>query len=48
MFTLFREFIFLVCFGMVIGIVGFLIYGFVRGWEKISLATSRQSESHDY
>jgi len=48
MFVLFREFIFLVCFGMVAGIVGFLIYGFVKGWEKINLATSRQSESHDY
>ena len=48
MFVVYQEFIFLVCFGLVAGIGGLLIYGFVKGWEKISLATSRQSESHDY
>jgi len=48
MFTLYREFIFLICFGLLAGIIGFVIYGFVHGWEKINLETSRQSESHDY
>ncbi len=31
-----------------IGIVGFLIDGFMKGWERNSPETQRQSESQDY
>jgi predicted membrane channel-forming protein YqfA (hemolysin III family) len=35
MFVLPPNFILLVCVGIVVGIIGFLIYGFKKGFENI-------------
>jgi len=35
MFTLPPNFILFVCLAIVLGIVGFLVYGFIKGFENI-------------
>jgi hypothetical protein len=35
MFEMPPNFILLVCFGIVAGIIGFLIYGSIRGFENV-------------
>ena len=44
MFVLFREIIFIICFAMVAVIVGFVIYGCIKGWKNIHLEEAGKNE----
>jgi phosphatidylglycerophosphatase A len=44
MFVLFGEVIFIVCFSLVAGIVGFVIYGFIKGWKNVHLEEASKNE----
>jgi len=44
MFVLFREVVFIVCFAMAAGIVGFVIYGSIKGWNNVHLDESTKNE----
>lgn len=44
MFVLYREVIAVVCFALVAGIVGFVIYGCIKGWDNVHLDEVKKNE----